>query len=191
MKTKKTMFRFFTLFEFEEEQTFLEKQHRNGWKCTGFTIPGFYRFEKCEPQEVCYRIDFTDERFSDASDYRQLFADNGWEFLWTVNGFSIFRKPVQEASAENYEIFSDAESRLLMLKKIQKRRLLPISIIFLCAVIPNIMKAINGEFGMDAFGIALSAIWALLLFIYVYIFVKSWKKIKELNNKYGKNEIIQ
>jgi len=35
MKDSKTMFRFFTLFEFEEEQAFLEEQHRKGWKAAG------------------------------------------------------------------------------------------------------------------------------------------------------------
>jgi len=44
---------------------------------------------------------------------------------------------------------------------------------------------------LDGFGISLSVLWAILLFIYVYIFVKSFRKIKELNNKYGKNENIQ
>ena len=33
MKNTKTLFRFFTLFEYEEEQSFLEKQH----KCVVFT----------------------------------------------------------------------------------------------------------------------------------------------------------
>ena len=45
MKNKKTMFRIYTLFEYEEEQAFLEEQHRNGWRCTDFKIPGFYSAE--------------------------------------------------------------------------------------------------------------------------------------------------
>ena len=105
MKNKKTMFRIYTLFEYEEEQAFLEEQHRKGWRCTGFKIPGFYSFEKCDPEEATYRIDFADTKCSDETSYRQLFADNGWEFLWAVNGFSIFRKmPGSNGGKEENEI---------------------------------------------------------------------------------------
>lgn len=52
MKNTKTLFRFFTLFEYEEEETFLENQHKNGWKVTGYKLPGFYKFEKCDKEEV-------------------------------------------------------------------------------------------------------------------------------------------
>ena len=52
MKNKKTLFRFFTLFEYEEEEAFLENQHKNGWKVTGYKLPGFYKFEKCDKEEV-------------------------------------------------------------------------------------------------------------------------------------------
>ena len=62
MKNTKTLFRFFTLFEYEEEEAFLENQHKNGWKVTSYKLPGFYKFEKCDPEEVTYRIDFTNAR---------------------------------------------------------------------------------------------------------------------------------
>ena len=142
MKDTKTIFKFFTLFEYEEEEAFLEKQHKNGWKVTGFKIPGFYKFEKCQPQDMTYRIDFTNENGSNNAEYQQMFADNGWEFLWSVNGFSIFRKPLAENNTNNAdnadfseskgnEIFSDNESKLQMLQKIHQRRLLPLITIFL------------------------------------------------------------
>ena len=78
-----------------------------------------------------------------------MFADNGWEFLWSVNGFSIFRKPLDAtAPKSNNESFSDNESRLQMLQKIQQRKLLPLIIIFICAVVPNFVKSLHGDFGM-------------------------------------------
>ncbi|MCI5519823.1 MAG: hypothetical protein MR424_08240 [Treponema sp.] len=51
-KKTKTLFRFFTLFEYEEEEAFLENQHKNSWKVTGYKLPGFYKFEKCDKEEV-------------------------------------------------------------------------------------------------------------------------------------------
>ena len=118
MKNTKTVFKFFTLFEYEEEQAFLEKQHKNGWKVVSYKLPGFYKFEKCEPEDMTYRIDFTNENGSKNPEYRQMFADNGWEFLWSVNGFSIFRKPLAANNTDNSnEIFSDNSSKLQMLQK--------------------------------------------------------------------------
>ena len=105
MKNTKTVFKFFTLFEYEEEEAFLENQHKNGWKVTSYKLPGFYKFEKCKPEEVTYRIDFTNENGAKNTEYRQMFTDNGWEFLWSVNGFSIFRKVSASGMENNNEIY--------------------------------------------------------------------------------------
>lgn len=183
MKNTKTLFRFFTLFEYEEEEAFLETQHKNGWKVTGYKLPGFYKFEKCEPEEVTYRIDFTNENGANNSDYRQMFADNGWEFLWSVNGFSIFRKEGTSASENNNEIFTDNESKLQMLQKIHQRRLLPLITIFLCAVVPNFLRAINGDFHNSAINLFFSIFFSVMFVFYTYVFVRSIVKIKELKKK--------
>ena len=184
MKDTKTLFRFYTLFEYEEEQAFLEKQHKNGWKVVSFKLPGLYKFEKCEPEDMTYRIDFTNENGLKNPEYQQMFADNGWEFLWSVNGFSIFRKPLADNTADNSnEIFTDNASRLQMLQKIQQRRLLPLVTIFLCAVFPNFIKGIHGEFGNSTGDIVITVIFGLMLVLYIYVFIKSCIKIKSLKNK--------
>ena len=183
MKNKKTLFRFYTLFEYEEEEAFLENQHKNGWKAIGYKLPGFYKFEKCEPDEVTYRIDFTNENGAKNSEYRQMFADNGWEFLWSVNGFSIFRKLRASDSESNNEIFTDNTSKLQMLQKIQQRRLLPLVTIFLCAVLPNFVKGINGEFGRSGSELSLTVIFGIMFILYTYVFIKSFVKIKKLKAK--------
>ena len=183
MKNTKTLFRFFTLFEYEEEEDFLEKQHKNGWKVVNYKLPGFYKFEKCEPEDMTYRIDFTNENGSRNAEYRQMFADNGWEFLWSVNGFSIFRKERTSAIEGNNEIFSDNESRLQMLQKIQQLRLLPIFIIFLCAVLPNFLKGLNGEFCSSLADNIITAFFGLMFVLYIYVFIKSFVKIKKLKEE--------
>ena len=183
MKNTKTLFRFFTLFEYEEEEAFLENQHKNGWKAIGYKLPGFYKFEKCEPDEVTYRIDFTNENGAKNPEYRQMFADNGWDFLWSVNGFSIFRKPGASDSKNNNEIFTDNASKLQMLQKIHQRRLLPLITIFLCAVLPNFVKGINGEFGRSGSELSLTVIFGIMFILYTYVFIKSFVKIKKLKEK--------
>ena len=183
MKNTKTLFRFFTLFEYEEEEAFLENQHKNGWKVIGYKLPGFYKFEKCEPDEVTYRIDFTNENGAKNPEYRQMFADNGWEFLWSVNGFSIFRKVRSSVNENNNEIFTDNASKLQMLQKIHQRRLLPLITIFLCAVLPNFVKGINGEFGRSGSELSLTVIFGIMFILYTYVFIKSFVKIKKLKEK--------
>ena len=172
MKNTKTLFRFFTLFEYEEEEAFLENQHKNGWKAIGYKLPGFYKFEKCKPDEVTYRIDFTNENGAKNPEYRQMFADNGWEFLWSVNGFSIFRKVRSSVNENNNEIFTDNASKLQMLQKIHQRRLLPLVTIFLCAVLPNFVKGINGEFGRSGSELSLTVIFGIMFILYTYVFIK-------------------
>ena len=184
MKNTKTVFKFFTLFEYEDEAEYLEKQHKNGWKVVSFKLPGFYKFEKCQPEDMTYRIDFTNENGAKNADYQQIFADNGWEFLWSVNGFSIFRKALVENTADNSnEIFSDNESKLQMLQKIHQRRLLPLITIFLCAVLPNFVKGLNGEFGYSAGEIVITVFFGIMFVLYTYVFLKSFWKIKKLKEK--------
>jgi len=183
MKNTKTLFKFFTLFEYEEEEAFLEKQHKEGWKVVNFKLPGFYKFEKCQPEDMTYRIDFTNENSSKNAEYQQMFADNGWNFLWSVNGFSIFRKEGASASEGKNEIFTDNESKLQMLKKIHQRRLLPLITIFLCAVLPNFVKGINGEFGNSTGDMVITVFFGVMFILYSYVFIKSFIKIKKLKEK--------
>ena len=184
MKNTKKLFRFYTLFEYEEEEAFLEKQHKEGWKVVSYKLPGFYKFEKCEPEDMTYRIDFTNENGSKNPEYQQMFADNGWEFLWSVNGFSIFRKPLAANNADkSNEIFTDNESKLQMLQKIQQRRLLPLITIFLCAVIPNFIKGIHGDFGSATGDYVITTIFALMFILYTYVFIKSFVKIRKLKER--------
>ena len=184
MKNTKTLFRFFTLFEYEEEQAFLEKQHKAGWKVVSFKLPGFYKFEKCEPEDMTYRIDFTNENGAKNADYQQMFTDNGWEFLWSVNGFSIFRKPLAKNNADSSnEIFTDNASKLQMLQKIQQRRLLPLITIFLCAVLQNFVKGLNGEFGTSTGDIVITVFFGLMFVLYTYVFIKSFIKMRKLKEK--------
>ena len=183
MKNTKTVFKFFTLFEYEEEEAFLEKQHKEGWKVVSFKLSGFYKFEKCEPEDITYRIDFTNDDGAKNSEYRQMFADNGWEFLWSVNGFSIFRKAGASASESNNEIFTDNASKLQMLQKIQQRRLLPLITIFLCAIVPNFVKGINGEFGSSTGDNVITVFFGIMFILYTYVFLKSLIKIRKLKEK--------
>ena len=46
METKKE-FRFFTIFQYEQEQEYLSRRHQEGWKFVKVTGLGTYHFERC------------------------------------------------------------------------------------------------------------------------------------------------
>jgi hypothetical protein len=74
--------------------------HRSGWrlkKVSGFT----YTFEKCENENVVYRLDFAGEDSKDRQAYVSMFAEYGWEYLQDVNGYSYFRKNTDGISDED------------------------------------------------------------------------------------------
>ena len=51
-KQIKREFRLFTIAEYEKEEAYLARKHREGWKLVTAAMPGWYTFEECEPEEV-------------------------------------------------------------------------------------------------------------------------------------------
>lgn len=181
MKTTKTIMRFFTIADYEKEEQFLREKHRNGWRMTGSILPCFFRFEACEPEDVVYRLDFRPEN-TDRDSYLQMFSDYGWEYFHSCAGWDYFRKAASETE-ENPEIFSDAISRLELIRRITRKRMLPLGIIFLCCVIPNTIRTLNGEFGKwdSAFGI----FWIILFILYLLLLGYSSYQFRKMKRKYG------
>ena len=58
MKDHKIKFRYFTIVEWEKEQNFLRQEGLKGWRFTKATLLGIYHFEKCEPEDVVYQLDY-------------------------------------------------------------------------------------------------------------------------------------
>ena len=106
MKNVKTTFRFFTIYQYEQEEKYLTSMHEKGWRMTGVTFPGFYSFEKTEPEHVVYRLDYNKEGLTHKDEYVQMFADCGWEYIQEFVGYSYFRKKITDED-QNEEIFCD------------------------------------------------------------------------------------
>ena len=71
MSEKKTWIRFFTIADYEEEESWLRNQHQKGWKLLRMTPPCFYVFERCQPEDVVYRLDYKNS--TEDSEYLQMF----------------------------------------------------------------------------------------------------------------------
>lgn len=166
--------RFFTIADYNEEEAWLREQHKNGWKLEKTIVPCFYFFEKCEPEDVVYRLDYKNSKVD--SNYKQMFLDYGWEHFEECVGWLYFRKPASEMeSEEESEIFSDTESKLDMIQKIFQTRMLPLMAIFLCCIIPQMLRTFDrpGE-------TVLQVIFTILFVIYVYLFVHCGFKLKKI-----------
>lgn len=178
MKDTKTMLRFYTIADFREEEIWLREEHRNGWKLTKMRPPCFFRFEKCEPEDVIYRLDFKNS-FGN-SDYFQMFADYGWEYVSSCLGWLYFRKPAADVTEENEgEIFSDTATKLDMIGHIMKTRMLPCLVILLCCVLPYLRYAVEEG---DAIGyvVFFSVLAVAYLYLVLYCGVKLFRLKREL-----------
>lgn len=122
METK-VMRRLFGFADFLEEQNFLEQQHLQGWKFLRFDGPIKYIFEKEEPQDYVYRLDFNEDN-QDEESYLQIFADCGWEYIMKYQTWYYFRKKRVILNDMDNEIFTDQESKITMMKKVMWKQLM-------------------------------------------------------------------
>ena len=177
----KTLFRFYTIADYEEEEIWLRQQHQAGWKLTSMTIPGIYTFEECTPEDVIYRLDFKNNEQTEG--YMQMVSDFGWEYFESCMGWLYFRKPAAADGAEGEdELFSDNASRAEMAEHILKRRFLPFVGIFLCCLVPNLFNSMNGFMG--AFSTFFTIFFGVMFVIYVLLIVHCGIKLKTIRNRY-------
>ena len=189
---KKNVYRIFTIADYEREALYFIEMHAKGWKLrkVSYSILLFvvkYTFEKCQPEQVSYQLDFYPMEKSERTSYLQLFKDCGWEHITDFNGFSYFRKLHSgiESDAE-FEIYNDAAGKLAMVKKILTMRMLPILLLF-SALLPVFSKSLSGR-GYFSWGMFLIvSIDCTLLIVFAiqisYIFWRLFQKWKELSDK--------
>ena len=196
MMEKKVVYRIATIADYDREALYLRKMHDEGWKLKEVTYSNLvvavkYTFEKCQPEQVSYQLDFYPMKKSERASYLQLFKDCGWEHVTDFNGFSYFRKLHSgiESDAE-FEIYNDASGKLAVVKRILIIRMIPILLLFLLlfsALLPVFSKFVSGgsSFSWDMFLIVLID-FVLLIINAIQISYVLWRlsqKWKELSNK--------
>ena len=177
---RKREFKFFTIFEYDKEEQYLRQMHNNGWRFTGVTGIGTYHFEQCEPEDVIYRLDY--KNFKQTEEYMQLTKDFGWECFTKCVGWLYFRKPVQADEEEAEELFSDNISRVEMAQQVARTRLIPITVIFLCCIIPNLLNAVNSRIG--GFSVFFGIFFGVMFIIYLYLIIYCGIKLTMIRKKY-------
>lgn len=181
-----TKYRMFTIVEFEAEQAFLREQHQQGLRFVRYVFPGFYKFEVCEPMDVIYQLDYSNAAENDKQNYLQIFRDCGWEYLFDVYGWSYFRKSASQTNG-NEEIFSDIDSKIDMLTRIFKKRVIPLIVAFLCIIIPQLfLQLYRLQRGIDLslFNSFLLGFFTSSFILYAALMISFGKKLYALKQKY-------
>ena len=109
-----------------------------------------------------------------------MFADCGWEYIGEFVGYSYFRKPVKDMNGEE-EIFNDNMSKIEMLDRVYKGRMVPLIVVFFCLICPQLIMRITGS-GTE--NTVFLIIFGLMFILYLMIFYQFAKKYKALKQKY-------
>ena len=188
---KKIVYRIFTIADYEREALYFREMHAKGWKLreVSYSILLFavkYTFEKCQPEQVSYQLDFYPMEKSERASYLQLFKDCGWEHITDFNSFSYFRKAHSEVeSAAEFEIYNDATNKLDMVNRILRLRLVPV-LLLLAIHIPLLFMLLDRSNRFDLWKFLVVGLdiflYLILLLIVAYISWKLWHKKKELSD---------
>ena len=186
MAETKKEYHFWVLPEYEQEEEYLRKMHNQGWKLAQVSLPGIYTFERCAPEDVVYKLDFRPLQGEDKEAFLSMYRDYGWEYLQDLNDYSYFRKPAADAAPGDLDVFSDDESRLDMVKRILRWRMVPILIIVLLCMLPSLLR-IFGQPYYDGWDIALLVGVSLLVLAWLYVMVRCLVGFRRLWKKYSHN----
>ncbi|GEM_PF-2989632 len=110
----------FFMHQYEEEEQLLRDMRSKGWKFVKLHkgIPTKYEFDKCEPADYIYQLDYV-KTSEDFPSYHQLFSDAGWNECYNWDGIGgkwyYFEK---ENTGEEERIFTDQQSRIDLAQKI-------------------------------------------------------------------------
>jgi hypothetical protein len=165
-------FHWFWAWEDEKEEAWLREMSLQGWHLKSYQFPSNYTFDKEEPVDYVYRLDYFIDR-KDRENYLQLFRDAGWDHLGEMGGWQYFRK--RTTNGEAPEIYSDNES-----KKKKYQRILLFLVIFL-PIYSNVLFMTNRS--SNIFIQVITFVMFVLMLIYIYAMLRLLRRITQLKNK--------
>lgn len=147
--------------------------HKSGWKLVKVAGLGMYFFEKCTPRDVVYQLDYNQDGRAHKDEYLKMFDDCGWEYIQDYAGYSYFRKAVAEDGAAE-EIFCDDESKLRMMQRVLKGRMLPLLLIFFATLLPQFLISL-----LSTHNYFIAAFTGGVLGMYIVIFAMCFIKYNQ------------
>ena len=108
-----TKLKWFWVWQDHKEEAWLESMSREGWhlKDVGFLT---YVFERGEPKEWVYRLDFRPSR--ETAEYIEFVRGAGWEYIGHMSSWLYFRAPAQ--AGQTTELYTDAEGKIAKYRRV-------------------------------------------------------------------------
>lgn len=171
----------FYISEFEQEAAWLSFMHREGWKFVS-TDSLHYEFEKVEPEDWCYQMDYKENGVAE-EDYIRMYADYGWEYAGQCDHWCYFRKQRMEGENTDTTLFGDRESKLELCKRVvhgQFLRMLPFILLLPCVI--NLLRLAGPvDTGSPVLSTFIGIICWLSLGLFIFPMVIYLNQIKRIN----------
>ena len=172
---RKVIHKWFFAWDFDKEEKWLNEMAAKG---LGLVAVGFcrYEFEDCEPGEYKYKLEMLEHgrNHPETQQYIAFLEETGVDHLGFFSKWSYFRK---KAANGDFDIFSDFDSKIKHLKRIQML-LFPIGILGFAIGIQNLYMLFSWNFAGNAIGFV-NIILSMLLMYGVYRIEKKKKKLKK------------
>ena len=91
-------------------------------------------------------------------------------------GYSYFRKSASQTDGAE-EIFCDDASRLQLLERVGRGRMLPMLVIFLCVMLPGLLCSIAQGEGV------LAALLGIIVGLYIYFFARFFCRYRQIKDR--------
>jgi len=162
-------FKWFWAWEDEKEEAWLRQMSQSGWRLSSIGFPGIYWFDRAEPADTIYRMDFNIDSKNYPA-YLRLFEDAGWEHVLAYGSWQYFR--IAAKPGENPEIFTDNTSKIT-----KYQRVMALLVVFLpiWLMLLRIMQKADSLIYLVPF-----AFFLMLLLVYVFAIVMLIRRISQL-----------
>lgn len=124
----KKIFKFIFAWQDEKEEEWLREMSLKGWKFKSF-FWFRYKFEKTEPKDVIYKLDYKSTTNKDIDEYLKIYEDAGWEHVDEFAGWNYFRIDAKDCVLP--DIYSDNASKAQKYKGLLKTLLIVLGINFI------------------------------------------------------------
>lgn len=164
------MTKFRLYYDKDKETTWLNQMAKDGYAMTGF-FAGFYTFEKCEPGEYLYQMDFGSKFFSIDENYREFMTEQGVEILQSWGYWILLRKP---AAAGDFQLYTDVDSSIEHYTKIRNMFKVVTIVELLCFILECLAAGAGNTWAI---------FFAVLLGILVLVLMKATLHTNQIINE--------
>lgn len=170
MKKRKYVCRFFLAWQDRAEEKWLSEMAMNGWMLKKLFL-FVYLFEKTEPNETVYRLDYKATSNRDEEEYIRIFQDAGWRHVTRLFNWHYFAADASQV--QTTAIYTDRESEALKYKGLLRVLYTVFIGVCLSLFLPLLYVGVHGYlYGLYGFGLI-----AIALLIACILKVRSKTKI--------------